>query len=143
MNNIQEMIEFIDHIPQDTAIVELAGNDSFAALLKLVMSNSIENILPVITKVPSESGDYFYYEEPLDLLDKYIKDNNINVNVMFPIFISDSDSWIETCEINDSDKFKFYTPCIRCHGMVHALRIILAKRLNGIIITGETIRKYA
>ena len=128
--------------PEDTTVLELAGNDSFASLVYAVNEN-VKNILPIITRVPSEYGDTDYHSEYISNIREFAKKHNKVTNIEDPICIELDDIWtIVNDKMNNKlrNRYGFYTPCIGCHAHVHVIRIIIARLFNGKVITGERLK---
>lgn len=130
---------------KEIVVAEVAGKDSIAAIIKYAKENPGIEIWPLITKTPPEQEGtveslYLYV---VGYLREYISQYDVKVLNPHPIRIDPE--WYElNRHISDTiNNYGFYTPCIACHGLVHAVRIpyalckALNENLSGKIITGE------
>lgn len=123
----------------DRVIIELAGRDSFSALLKYLESNKVKEIIPTIVKAPPEYGSF---KTVIDQLD-WVKEKLTNTPVCFskPLILEDQKLWwiLNGRYLSEiTQRYGFYTPCIGCHLYFHLMRIDPALN-KGItkIISGE------
>jgi hypothetical protein len=123
----------------DTAIAEIAGRDSIAAVIKACSTHSIKRILPTIAYTGTEYGSW---DTPLRAVEILKQTPQISdVVIEDPVFIGSPDFWWKLCGRPAStmlEQFGFTTPCIGCHLYFHAVRVPLAKKLDcHSIIAGE------
>jgi len=133
-----------DHIDtlkatQDLAIAEIAGRDSFAAILKAVKEEPIRAILPTITYTGTEYGNWRIPFEKLAHLKKRL--DKLGIETLNPVVLGDPAAWNLICGrpiTNLIRAYSFYSPCLGCHLYLHSIRIPLVKMLNSrMIIAGE------
>ncbi len=123
----------------EKVIIELAGRDSFAALLKYLQSNKVKEILPTIAKSPPEYGPL---ETVIDQLD-WVQEKLAKTPVSFskPLILEDQKLWwiLNGRFLSEIiHRYHFYTPCIGCHLHFHLMRIDPALNLKITkIISGE------
>ncbi len=122
------------------AIAEIAGCDSFAAILKYCSENEVQTIVPTYVYTGTEYGDFHQIEKNLETLRDHLE-KELDILLLDLVELKDQRLW---WALNGRfmstlfNKYGFFTPCIGCHLYVHLARIQLAKRLNcGIIISGE------
>jgi len=120
-----------------TIIAELAGKDSIAAIIKYAEKNKNSFILPTVVKIPSEENRYEDLFDYYKKLQGYIELKGSHMYT--PLILNATKYW---WDLNKSikkinDNYKFYTPCIACHALLHLIRIPLAKQYSNKIITGE------
>lgn len=140
LNDIDNMI---GSLPEDTAIGELAGRDSFAAIIKAFEREDITTILPIASFGGVEYGEPNGIIENYNLLCQRIEELYGNEKKLLPlVFYSRPDLWHA---INGrfisilNEVYGFYTPCIGCHAYFHTLRAPIAYKLGKKIISGERI----
>ena len=124
---------------KQVVIAEIAGRDSFAALLQATDQLPISAVLPTIAYTGTEYGDWETQIEKSRHLSSQLGDRGIKV--FDPILLGSPPFWWQLCGrpiVTMLDRFGFYTPCIGCHLYLHALRLPLAKSIGArIVISGE------
>lgn len=118
---------------------ELAGQDSVAAIIKYAKENPGSFIQSVIIKVPPEEDVRKEMVEYSKKLAEYIKENTDSTYFSIPFGEEAKTEWycLNRPIQELQEKYGFYSPCIACHGLVHALRIPVTQMWGGKIITGE------
>ena len=121
---------------KSTVVVEIAGRDSYAALIKYALTNKGSYLLPTITKIPTEEPRYYEFIDTFKMLSEYIKE--LGSHLYEPIWV-DTKSWRRRFTMTAVHQFDygFSSPCLACHSIVHGIRVDLALSLSGKIITGE------
>lgn len=124
---------------QGTAIVEIAGRDSIAAVLEATRHEDLKAILPTIAYTGTEYG---IWDTPLRAIEILRATPSMkNIRIFDPVFLGSPKIWWQLCGRYSYDlvkDFGFYTPCIGCHLYFHSIRIPLAKKLKcKRIIAGE------
>ncbi len=124
---------------QDLAVAEIAGRDSFAAILKAVEEESIRAVLPSIAYTGTEYGNWRTPFEKLAGLKERL--GRMGVEILDPVVLGDPATWNLLCGrsvVSHIRAYGFYSPCIGCHFYLHSLRVPLASLLNSrTIIAGE------
>ncbi|MBI4684210.1 MAG: hypothetical protein HY755_03310 [Nitrospirae bacterium] len=124
---------------ENTAIAEIAGRDSIAAVIRACETNAIKAIIPTIAYTGTEFGNWDVTFEKIVLLKRLLK--NRNVIVFNPIVLGSPKFWWKLCGRYAMHMFKsfgFYSHCIGCHLYLHAIRIPIAKKLGcHTVIGGE------
>ncbi len=124
---------------QDLAMAEIAGRDSFAAILKAVEEEPIGAILPSIAYTGTEYGNWRVPFEKLIGLKERL--DRTGIKVLDPVVLGDPAAWNLLCGrsiVSHIRAYGFYSPCIGCHLYLHSLRLPLARLLNiRTIISGE------
>lgn len=124
---------------EEVAIAEIAGRDSFAAVLRATEQRSIKVVLPTIAYTGTEFGDWETQLEKSAHLARMLEGRG--TRVFEPILMGSPMFWWEMCGrpiATMLERFCFYTPCIGCHLYFHALRIPLAKLIGArTVICGE------
>jgi uncharacterized protein len=125
------------------AIVEIAGRDSFAAILKFCQENKVRTLLPTYVHTATEYGDFSEIKSNVDTLRKRLRER-FGVRLLDLIELENPPLW---WALNGRfvsllfQKFGFWTPCIGCHLYVHLMRVPLARKLAvKKIVSGE--REY-
>ena len=122
-----------------TAIVEIAGRDSLAAVLEAVRTQALEAVLPTIAYTGTEYGNWRDLLTNVEFLTERLKD--LHVEVFPPVVQGAPALWWKLCGERLGEHFarySLYSPCVGCHLYLHALRIPLAKKLNcRLIVTGS------
>ncbi len=124
---------------KQVAIAEIAGRDSFAAIIKVAEEGLIKKVVPTICYTGTEYGDFTISFKKLE----EFKDRLQKLGVfMYPtILLGDPEFWHVLCGrfISKCFKdFKEFSPCVGCHLYLHSIRIPLAHILNAkLIIAGE------
>jgi len=131
----------MNNLPENTVIAEFSGRDSVAAVMKILNTNLLENIVPVASFAGTEFGEvdaiYSNYDKLVErVLKKY--ENAVTIHPL--IIYSNPNLWHAlnarfTTEL--VDKFGFYTPCIGCHAYFHLLRMPMARQIGRKLISGE------
>ena len=118
---------------------ELAGKDSVAAIIKYAKENPGSLIQPIIIHVPPEENIGKEMVEYSVKLEKYIKENTESACFSPPFGADVNTDWYYLNRpIQElQERYGFYSPCIACHGLVHAIRIPVTQLWSGKIITGE------
>lgn len=124
---------------KNSAIAEIAGRDSVAAVIKACEIKEIKAIIPTIAYTGTEYGDWNIPFEKTKFLKDRLK--GIGIKVYEPILLGSPRFWWKLCgrySVEFSKKYGFYSHCVGCHLYLHAIRIPLAKILNcEIVIGGE------
>jgi hypothetical protein len=124
---------------QNTAIAEIAGRDSIAAVIKACETNVFKAIIPTIAYTGTEFGDWEIPFKKTRFLKNLLKKKG--VFLYDPILIGFPEFWWKLCgrySVDLSLKYGFYSHCVGCHLYFHAIRIPLAKKLQcKIVIGGE------
>lgn len=120
-------------------IADISGNDSIAALIKIVEECPDVIIIPSIIELACEYGDKTqYYRTVKELKNTFNKKSR---RIMPAIISEANDFWqiMVANNIHDSVKsYGFYSPCIACHLVLHMIRIKIAKHLRiKNVISGE------
>lgn len=123
---------------ENSAIAEIAGRDSIAAVIRACEMRKIEAVIPTIAYTGTEYGDWNIPFEKTDFLKDRLKGS---VKVFEPILLGDPRFWWRLCgrySLELSQRYSFYSHCVGCHLYFHSIRIPLAKKLNcSIVIGGE------
>jgi len=124
---------------ENTAIAEIAGRDSIAAVLRACEIRPIEAIVPTIAYTGTEYGNWEVPFEKTEVLKYKLKEKGIKV--YDTIILGSPKFWWTLCGRYTAHLFKtfeFYSHCLGCHLYFHAIRIPIAKKLNcSLIIGGE------
>jgi hypothetical protein len=123
-------------------IVDLAGKDSFAAIIRYLEDSSTFplKLLPVVVKSPTEYGpDEQFINSFNNLRDKLLKTYDIRFSSV--LFIEEPLLWHYLngrFVANTIDNYNFYSPCPACHIYIHSIRAFVAQKLGiNKIISGE------
>ena len=120
------------------ALWEVAGRDSFAALIKALKEEPLEVILPTLVYTGTEYGDWRIPLEKIALLKERLEQE---VEIAPPVFLGSPPFWHRLCGRylgQWSVQGQFISPCIGCHFYVHVVRLPLARQLGfNKIIAGE------
>ncbi len=143
-NQTHEEIErIIASLPKETVIGEFSGRDSVAAILKAFESPEIKHILPVMSFAGTEYGNLEGLQENEQRLRQRVRALYGEEKTLHPtIIFSNPKLW---SVLNGRvvhgliESYGFYTPCIGCHMYFHLLRVPMARRLGGKIISGERV----
>ena len=128
---IKNSLNLIQTPKDNIVIAEMAGADSLAAIYLYLKNNPNHIILPTLIITPNENEK-----------NKEIVLNNYNIFINFlrnqnfkifdlQILNNDYELWNKLMDI------KFISPCIACHLYCHLMRLPLAKKYKGKILTGE------
>jgi hypothetical protein len=142
------MIDFPEWMIQDSdgdeiinngnvAVVEMAGRDSFAAVIHACETRPIQAIVPTVAYTGTEYGDWGITFQKIETLRDRLK--GANIRIYQPIVLGSPRFWWKLCgrySTHFAKRFGFYSHCIGCHLYFHALRIPLAKRLHSNLIIG-------
>ena len=124
---------------QDVAISEIAGRDSFAAVIKACELRNFKAIVPTIAYTGTEFGNWEITFKKVEKLKATLK--ALGIKTYNPIILGAPRLWKILCgrySLQHYRKFKYYSPCLGCHTYLHAIRIPLAKILNcKVVIGGE------
>jgi len=124
---------------ENVAIAEIAGRDSFAAVIRACEMRPIKAIVPTIAYTGTEYGDWKVPFEKIEILKKKLQQNNIKI--FESIVLGSTRFWWMLCGRYTTHlvkTFGFYSPCLGCHLYFHAIRIPLAKKLHSnLVIAGE------
>jgi hypothetical protein len=124
---------------KNSAIAEIAGRDSIAAVIRACEINDIRIIIPTIAYTGTEYGRWDITFDKVNQLKKRLEKSGISV--YNPILLGSPKLWWQICGRYSLIMFKrygFYSHCVGCHLYFHAIRIPLAKKLNcKVIIGGE------
>ena len=139
----EEIENIISKLPADTVIGEFSGRDSVAAIIKAFQSPNINNILPVMTFAGTEYGSLEGLKHNEERLRQRVRDLYGTEKTLHPAVIYSSPklwSVLNGRPVRSLiDRYGFYTPCIGCHMYFHLLRVPMAGRLAGKIISGERV----
>ena len=123
-------------------IIDVAGKDSFAALIKFLEENKNTGltILPIIVKSPTEFGSTEDFVNSFNKFKNAIS-NSFDVKFENTLFIEEPSLWrlLNGKSVADYIKrFDFYSPCPGCHIYFHSVRAYIAKHLGiDTIVSGE------
>lgn len=124
---------------QNKAIAEIAGRDSFAAVIKACELRNLKVIIPTIAYTGTEFGSWNIVSDKIKLLKNKLKKSGIKV--FKTIILGSPNLWRLLCgkhSLKHYKSFNFFSPCLGCHLYLHAIRIPLAKMLDcKIVIGGE------
>lgn len=126
----------------ETIIVETAGRDSFAAVIKFCRENKNKQIslIPTYVRTGTEYGDLRQVEENVGRLRERVElDYQARLDEL--IVLEKPELWWALngrfLSVLD-ERYGFYTPCLGCHLYAHLLRLPLAReRGTKRIIGGE------
>lgn len=139
----EEIEDIIQSLPKETVIGEFSGRDSVAAILKAFESSSINHILPVMSFAGTEYGNLEGLKENEERLRQQVKELYGEEKTLHPTIIYSSPKLWSVLNGRPVhaliERFGFYTPCIGCHMYFHLLRVPMARRLGGKIISGERV----
>lgn len=134
----QDSIERLRSI-EHTAILEIAGRDSFAAALKAPDDIEVKAYLPTIAYTGTQFGEWRIPLEKIDLLRDRLRPRRIDV--FDAVLMGAPRFWRLLCgrfAVRQSRELGFHSPCLGCHLYFHAVRIPLAKMVNcRTVISGE------
>jgi hypothetical protein len=119
------------------AIAEMAGRDSFAAVIRACESDRIQAVVPTVAYTGTEYGDWAIPFEKIEILRDRLNDDD--VKVFDPVVLGSPRLWWKLCGRHAThffNKFGSYSHCLGCHLYFHALRIPLAKKLRSRMIIG-------
>ncbi len=119
------------------ALAEMAGRDSFAAVIRACETNPIQAIVPTVAYTGTEYGDWEITFEKIEILKDRLQGSNIRL--FGPVVLGSPRFWWKLCgryTTHFFKKFGYYSHCLGCHLYFHALRIPLAKKLNSSLIIG-------
>jgi hypothetical protein len=123
----------------NTAIAEIAGRDSIAAIIRACEERNVWAIVPTIAYTGTEYGNWEVPFEKTEALKHRLLEKNIKV--YDTIILGSPRFWWKLCgryTAHLSKKFGFYSHCLGCHLYFHAIRVPLAKKLYcNLIIGGE------
>ncbi|NWF75267.1 MAG: hypothetical protein HXY53_01600 [Nitrospirae bacterium] len=124
---------------KDVAIAEIAGRDSFAAVIKACEIRTIKAIIPTVAYTGSEYGNWDdTFKKIQTLKDKLFKNG---IKVFNTILLGSPEYWWKLCGrylLHFQKIYGFYTPCTGCHLYFHTIRVPLAKKLKiNLLIAGE------
>jgi hypothetical protein len=125
-------------MPNDVAIVEIAGRDSVAAAVAAVRERGFQTLVPSIAFTGTETGDR---EAPMRAIDHLRDLLGDTATVQDPVAVSDPALWSAmnarpAAEVQS--RFGVYSPCLACHLYLHLLRLPLAWSHGGApVISGE------
>lgn len=124
---------------ENTALAEIAGRDSVAAVLRACELRRIESILPTVAYTATEYGDWSITFEKIESLKERMQ--KLGIRVYDPVVVGSPAFWWKLCgrySTHFMKKYGFYSPCVGCHLYFHAIRIPLANKLNcSLLIGGE------
>ncbi len=139
----EEIEKILSSLPKDTVIGEFSGRDSVAAILKALESPRINNILPIMSFAGTEYGNLQGLQENEARLRRRVKELYGEKKRLHPMVIFSSPKLWSVLNGRPVqrliDRYGFYTPCIGCHMYFHLLRVPMARRLGGKIISGERV----
>jgi hypothetical protein len=120
-----------------TIVVEIAGRDSIAALIKYALIHPGSYFLPTVAMIPPEEDRYNEILDYMASLQRYIFEKG---SFLYDtLFLDGEYAWwkINMDPHELTAKYGFFTYCIGCHGVVHTLRVPLARAYASKVITGE------
>lgn len=124
---------------EHSAIAEIAGRDSIAAVIRASKILHLKAILPTIAYTGTEYGNWKFPFEKITILKEKLRHSSIKI--YNPIILGSPIFWWTLCgrySTHFFKRFQFYSHCIGCHLYFHAIRIPLAKKLKcKLIIAGE------
>lgn len=124
---------------QNYYLADISGNDSIAALIKILDENSSAVVIPSIIELACEYGDKNQYGKVIEKLQECF--NIEGIKIMPGIICSANNIWrvLVSGHIQESvDLCRFYSPCISCHLVMHIIRIKIAQELKiKNVISGE------
>ncbi len=122
-----------------TAIAEIAGRDSVAAVIRACEEKAIRAIVPTIAYTGTEYGNWEVPFEKTEILKQRLRQKD--VKVYDTIILGSPRFWWKLCgryTTHLSKRFGFYSHCLGCHLYFHAVRVPLARKLHcNLIIGGE------
>ncbi len=128
--------------PNKIAVGEFSGRDSAAAIIKAMEDNNIDTVLPIVAFTGTDYGDINIFYKNWRILNKRIN-QLYNDKILLPLhFVFEPKLWNALngrFVVMISKKYNYYTPCIGCHAYLRIIRIPIAKKLGGKIISGERI----
>jgi hypothetical protein len=123
----------------NAALAEMAGRDSFAAVIRASETTPIRVIVASLAFTGTEYGDWGTTFGKIDLLRERLRGKNIKL--IGPVVMGSPRFWWKLCGRYTTHLFKklgYYSHCLGCHLYFHALRIPLARKLRcKLIIAGE------
>jgi hypothetical protein len=124
---------------ENTAIAEIAGRDSVAAIIRGCEIRQFKAIIPTIAYTGTEYGDWDISFEKTEFVRNKLRQKDIKV--FEPILLGSPKFWWQLCgryTAHFFKKFGFYSHCVGCHLYFHTIRIPVAKKLNcKVVIAGE------
>lgn len=121
----------------NVAVAEIAGRDSFAAVIRACETNPIQAIVPTVAYTGTEYGNWEITFEKIEILRDRLRGSNIRL--FGPVVLGSPRFWWKLCGRFATHFVKtsgYYSQCLGCHLYFHALRIPLAKKLNSSLIIG-------
>lgn len=131
-STMQIMIE-----SSNSAIAEIAGRDSIAAVLRACELRPLDVVLPTVAYTGTEYGDWAVTLEKVSILKNIL--NSRHVRVFDPVVIGAPRFWWKLCgryTTHFVKKYGDYSPCVGCHLYFHAIRIPLARKLHCALVVG-------
>ena len=123
----------------NVAMVEIAGRDSIAAVIRACETRAIHAIVPTLAYTGTEYGNWEVPLKKVKSLKTLLKKKKIIV--FDTVFLGSPKFWWTLCgrySTHFHNKYKFFSHCIGCHLYLHAIRIPLAKKLDiNLVIGGE------
>lgn len=122
---------------RNSAIAEIAGRDSIAAVIHACEIRELSAVIPTIAYTGTEYGDWSIPFEKTKFLRDRLKGKGIKVYK--PVLLGSPRFWWKLCgrySVEFSKKYGFYSHCVGCHLYLHAIRIPLAKMLKSDIVIG-------
>ncbi|NBG87789.1 hypothetical protein [Isachenkonia alkalipeptolytica] len=139
----KEIEQILTSLPKETVIGEFSGRDSVAAILKALESPKINHILPIMSFAGTEYGNLEGLRENEERLRRRVNELYGEKKTLHPTVIFSSPklwSVLNGRPVKSLiERYGFYTPCIGCHMYFHLLRVPMARRLGGRIISGERV----
>ena len=120
-----------------TAIAEIAGRDSIAAVIRACEEKTIRAIVPTIVYTGTEYGKWEVPFEKTQMLKQMLRKKD--VKVYDTIILGSPGFWWKLCgryTTHLTKRFGFYSHCLGCHLYLHAVRVPLAKKLHSSLIIG-------
>jgi hypothetical protein len=121
-----------------TAIADIAGRDSIAAILKFSDNRLFQELQPLTVYVPVDPLSIAIRSNIVMRLKEVLRNQG---NLRPLIAIGDLELWrtLNAQYVSLLEKkFGFYTPCIGCHLYINTLKILVARAFNtSLTISGE------
>lgn len=124
----------------EKVIAEVAGRDSFAAMVKFCRENEVRSIIPTYVHTGTEYGDFGHIEKSVGLYGQKLRQES-STELAELVILKNPELW---WALNGrflsvlNQRYGFYTPCLGCHLYTHLMRLPLAQEVGvDVIIGGE------
>ena len=121
-----------------TAVAEIAGRDSIAAVLKYVETHRIDTLVTTAGYTGTEYGEWEHINQAVTRLRDKLPGE---IRITKPLILGSPAFWRALNGRFQGEIFSrlgFISPCLACHLYLHSIRIPLAKLINcKTIISGE------